>query len=214
MSKLDLESRLTAQYLCLESNFVKCLECENLWAISSTVGVWWWSLWMALLRSWGSKQMCNSPDIFQACATDETQSVGSSTGVMTPSFTILFYSALTLGHMEIGHFQGACLKDWASPCSLMVYSPRNWPMPWNLSGNFLMRSSVDLIGTVFLGVAGARVGPGRWEVSWITLAAQFILTTFNLPHDRNPQMAGPGVYATYQQEFTWCGCALGNQAAR
>ena len=82
-------------------------------------------------------------------------------------------------------------------------------MPWNLSGNFLMRSSVDLIGTVFLGVAGAGVGPGRWEMPWMTLTAQFILTTSNLSHDRIPSMAGPGVSATYQQEFIWWGCALG-----
>ena len=52
------------------------------------------------------------------------------------------------------------MTGWALSHSLMVYSPGNWPMPWNLSGNFLMRSSVDLIGTVFLGVGGAGVGPG------------------------------------------------------
>ena len=33
-------------------------------------------------------------------------------------------------------------------------------MPWKLSGNFLMMSSVDLIGAVFLGGGGAEVGPG------------------------------------------------------
>ena len=79
--------------------------------------------------------MHNSPDAFQAYTTDETQSVGSSTGVMKPSFTILSNSALTLRHMEIGHFQGAGMTDWALSSSLMVYSPGNWPMPWNLSGN-------------------------------------------------------------------------------
>ena len=73
--------------------------------------------------------------------------------------------------------------------TLMVYSPGNWPIPWNLSGDFLMRSSVDLIGTVFLGVGGTGVGPGRWEVSWMTLTVQFILTTSNLSHDENPRMA-------------------------
>ena len=77
-----------------------------------------------------------------------------------------------------------------------------------------MRLSVDLIGTVFLGTGGAGVGPGRWEVSWMTLIAQFILTTSNLSHDGSPRMAGPGVSATYQQEFIWQGCAWGNQAAR
>ena len=80
--------------------------------------------------------MHNSPDPFQAYVTDETQSVGSSTGVMTPTFTIVSNSALTLGHMEIGHFWGACLTGWALSHSLMVYLPGNWPMPWNLSGKF------------------------------------------------------------------------------
>ena len=208
VSKLDLDSRTTAQYPCLASNIVKYLEWANSWPTSSTVGVQKWSLWMALLRSRGSKQMCNSLDAFQAYATDETQSVGSSTWVMTSGFTILSNSTLTLGCMEIGHFWGACMTHWALSCSLILYLPGNWPMPSNLSGNFLMRSSVDLIGTVFLGVAGAGLGPGRWEVSWITLTAQFILTASNLSHYVSPRMAGPGVYATYQQEFIWWGCAL------
>ena len=51
---------------------------------------------MELLRSQGSKQMCNLPDAFQAYATGETQSVGSSTGVMAPSFTILSNSECRL----------------------------------------------------------------------------------------------------------------------
>ena len=152
--------------------------------------------------------MHNSPDAFQAYATDETQSVGSSTGVMTPSYTILCNSALTLGHMEIGHFQGACMTSWPLSCSLVMYSPGKWPMPWNLSGNFLMRTLVDLIGVVFLGVGGAGVGPGRQEVSWMTLTAQFILTTYNFLRDWSPKMAGPGVSATYQQEFIWQGYVL------
>ena len=120
MSKLDSESRMTAQYLCLASNFVKYLEWVNSWATSPTVGVQWWSLQMALLKSWGSKQMYNSPDIFQSYATDETQSVGSSMGVMTPNLTILSNSALTLGYMEIGHVQGPCITSWVLLAQLMV----------------------------------------------------------------------------------------------
>ena len=89
------------------------------------------------------------------------------------------------------------MTGWTSLCSLMVYSPGNWPMTWNLYGNFLMRSSVDLIWTVFMGAAGAGVGPSRWEMSWITLTAQFSLTTSNISHDGSPRMAGPGVYATH-----------------
>ena len=45
----------------------------------------------------------------------------------------------------------------------MVYSPGKSSMPWNLSGNFLMRSFIDLIGAVFFGVCGSAVtgvGPG------------------------------------------------------
>ena len=98
---------------------------------------------------------------------------------------------------------------WALSHSLMVYSPGNWPTPWNLSGNFLISSSVYLIRTVFLDVGGSGVGPGRWELSWMTLTVQFILTTSNLSHDGSPRMAGPGVSTTYQQEFIWQGCALG-----
>ena len=76
-------------------------------------------------------------------------------------------------------------------------------------------SFIDYIGTVFLGVGGAGVGPGRCEVSWMTLTAQFILITSNISHDGSPKMAGPGVSATHQQEFIWHGSALGeNQAAR
>ena len=40
------------------------------------------------------------------------------------------------------------MTGWALSHSLMVFSPGNWPMPWKLSGNSLMRSSVDLIGVV------------------------------------------------------------------
>ena len=101
------------------------------------------------------------------------------------------------------------MTGWALLCNLMVYLSGNWPMPWNLFGNFPMRSSVDLIGAVFLGVGSTGVGPGRWEGSWMTLTAQFILTTSNLSHDGSSRMPGQGVSATYQQEFTWQGCALG-----
>ena len=44
--------------------------------------------------------MCNLLDVLQAYVTDQIKSVGSSTGVMTPSFTILSNSALTLGCTE------------------------------------------------------------------------------------------------------------------
>ena len=44
--------------------------------------------------------------------------------------------------------------------------------------------------------AGARLG--GFVSSWITVMAQFILTTANLLHHGRPRMARPGVSATYQ----------------
>ena len=82
-------------------------------------------------------------------------------------------------------------------------------MPQNLSWNFLMRFSVDLIGTVFLSVVGAGVGPDSWEVCWMTLMAQFILMTSNLSHDESPRITGPRASATYQEEFIWWGYSPG-----
>ena len=121
---------------------------------------------MVLLGSWGSKQRHNLPYSFQAYTADETQSIGSSTRVMTWSFTILYNSALTLGNMEIGHCHSTCVTGWVLSHSLVEYLLRNWPMPQNLSGNSLMRSSVDLTGVVFLGAVGAGAGLGGSEVFW------------------------------------------------
>ena len=53
-----------------------------------------------------------------------------------------------------------------------------------------------------VGLSTVAVGPGAglggFVLHWITLTAQFILTTANLLHDGRPSMAGPGVSATYQ----------------
>ena len=50
------------------------------------------------------------------------------------------------------------MTGWTLSHSMVGYSQGNWPMPWNLSGHFLMRCSVDLIGAVFLGVGGTGAG--------------------------------------------------------
>ena len=39
---------------------------------------------------------------------------------------------------------------------------------------------------------GAGVGLGGFVSGWITVMAQFILTTTNLSHDGRPRMTGPG----------------------
>ena len=77
--------------------------------------------------------------------------------------------------------------------------------PVNQSGKSLIKTSVDLMGLVAAGAAvglttvvvGAGAGPGGFMSGWITVMAQFILTTANLSHDRRPRVAGPGVSATY-----------------
>ena len=44
----------------------------------------------------------------------------------------------------------------------------------------------------------AGAGLGGLVSGWITVVAQFILTTANILHDGRPRMAGPGVSATYR----------------
>ena len=45
---------------------------------------------------------------------------------------------------------------------------------------------------------GAGAGLGGFVLGWITVMAQFILTTTNLSHDGRPRMAGLGVSLTNQ----------------
>ena len=88
----------------------------------------------------------------------------------------------------------------------MVYSPGNLPIPVNWSGNSLIKSLVDLMGLAAAGAAvcltavavGAGAGLGGFVLGWITVMAQFILTTASLWHVGRPRMAGLGVSATYQ----------------
>ena len=44
----------------------------------------------------------------------------------------------------------------------------------------------------------AGVGLGGFVLGWITVMAQFILTTANLLQDGRPRMEGLGLSATYQ----------------
>ena len=65
--------------------------------------------------------------------------------VITPRASIFARCSLTLGCNVIGHFLGACMTGWASGHSHILYSPGNLPTPVNLSGNSLIKSSVDLM---------------------------------------------------------------------
>ena len=89
-----------------------------------------------------------------------------------------------------------------------MYSPGNLPIPVNQSGNSFIKSSVDLMGLAAVAV-GADVGLGVLVSGWATVMVQFIFMTASFSHDGRPRMAGPGVSATYQYEFTLWGQAPG-----
>ena len=92
-----------------------------------------------------------------------------------------------------------------------MYSPGNLPMPLNQSGNSFIKSSVDLMdlavsGTVAGLVVAAVVETGAGCVpGCLTVMAQFIFTTASFSLEGRPRIAGPGVSATYQYEFTLWG---------
>ena len=84
-------------------------------------------------------------------------------------------------------------------------------MPWNQSGNSLIKSSVDLMALAASGaVAGLVVatvvetGAGC-EPGCLTVMAQFIFTTASFSLEGRPRMVGPGVSTTYQYDFTLWG---------
>ena len=158
---------------------------------------------------------------------EDTQSIGSSTQVIMPRHSILLRCSLTFGCRAVGHFLGACITGCASWWSWILYSPGNLPMPLNWSGNSFIKSSVDLMDLAASGaVAGLDVavvvetGAGC-VLGCQTVMAQFIFTAASFLLEGRPRMAGPGVSATYQYEFTlwgwvpgWSGCqVMGPQSA-
>ena len=94
---------------------------------------------------------------------DDTHSMGWSMWVITPRASIFARCSLTLGCNTIGHFLGACMTQWASGHSCISYSPGNLPIPANLLGNSLIKSSVDLMHLDFdvLVVGGFVALPAR-----------------------------------------------------
>ena len=149
---------------------------------------------------------------------EDTQSISSSTWVITPRHSILSRCSLTFGHKAMGHFLGACIMGWMSWWSWILYLPGNLPMPMNWSRNSFIKSSVDLMdlaatgtvaGLVVAAVVETGAGCGGFMSGHMTVMAQFIFTTVSFSLEGRPRMAGPGVSAMYQYEFTQWGQAPG-----
>ena len=120
---------------------------------------------------------------------DDTQSVGWSTWVITSIHSILLRCSLTFGCKEMGHFLGACLTGWTSEWSQIVHSPKNLPIPvnsiWKLFNQVI--SGFDGLGCCRGCSRLDCCCCGEWGhglevlvLGWITVTAQFILTTANL----------------------------------
>ena len=185
---------------------------------SSTVGILWWSQWIALLRSHGSRYRWSSLFAFCMQVIDDTQSVGWSMWVITPRASIFARCSLTLGCNATRHFLGACMTRWASGHSCILYLPGNLPILVNLLGNSIIKSSVDLMHLDFnVLVAGGFVALAAWVgvvpvrllLCWVVLTVQFTWTTANFSHAGRPRRAGPGVSVMYQYEWMMHGWAPG-----
>ena len=152
---------------------------------------------------------------------EDTQSIGSFTWVITPRHSILSRCSLTFEHTVMGHFLGACITGWTSCWSWILYLPGNLPMPVNQSGNSFIKSSVDLMdlaavwtvaGLAIVAVVEAGAGLGGFVLGGMV---QFIFTIASFSLEGRPWVAGPGVTAMYQYEFTqwvqapgWPGCQV------
>ena len=77
-------------------------------------------------------------------------------------------------------------------------------MPLNRSGNLLIKSSVDLMGLAASGlVVAAVVGTGAGCVpGHLNVMAQFIYMTASFSLEGRSRIAGSGVSAMYQYDFT------------
>ena len=91
-------------------------------------------------------------------------------------------------------------------------------MPMIQSGNSFIMSSVDLMdlaavwtvaGLAFVAVVETGAGHGVFVPGHMTVMALFIFMTASFLLEGRPRMAGPGVSATYQYEFTQLGQAPG-----
>ena len=87
-------------------------------------------------------------------------------------------------------------------------------MPVNQSGNSFIKSSVDLMdlaavgtvaGLIMAAVVETGTGHGHFVLGHMTVMAHFIFMTASFSLEGSPRMAGPGMFAMYQYEFTHWG---------
>ena len=93
-------------------------------------------------------------------------------------------------------------------------------MPLNQSGNSFIKSSVDLMDLAASGAVAGLVVATVLEtgagcvLGCLTVMAQFIFTTASFSLEGRPRMAGPGVSAMYQYEFTLQGQVPGQSGCQ
>ena len=76
-------------------------------------------------------------------------------------------------------------------------------------------TAVGTVAGLFVAAVDAGAGHGGFVPGCMNVMAQFIFTTASFSLEGRPRMAGPGVSATYQYEFTllgqapgWSGCQV------
>ena len=72
-----------------------------------------------------------------------------------------------------------------------------------------LATSGAVAGLVAVAVVETGAGHGGFVPGHVVVMAQFIFMTASFSHEGRPRMAGPGVSATYQYEFTLWGQAPG-----
>ena len=89
-----------------------------------------------------------------------------------------------------------------SDCVLTRKSTNSCELIWELLNQVISGFDGLVAAGAAVGLTAVAVGEGAglggFVSGWITVMAQFILTTTNLLHVGSPRMAGPGVSATYQ----------------
>ena len=145
------------------------------WAISSRVGALWFSLIMALFRSFGSRQILSLPFAFLGYVNELTHGVGSVCLVIIPCQTISASSFSSSALCSMGTLHLLCWTGRTVGSVLMLYSPAMSPMQSKLFGYNACRSlvlSIDVEpGSMSMGLNLDPFGGGPVKGCSFTCAA-------------------------------------------